>query len=112
MSRWDQKRSHLQIVGDEEMLKKAPPVFHYFLGIIFAGTTLLILKYYVHNAILRFFGMGLLCIVLGIWGNYVKLVFFRIPWGNRIYKIINCLIALVGIYFLFYSGFLFFSPSR
>ena len=36
------------------MKNKFPSFFHYFLGIIFAGTTLYILEYYVHNAILIF----------------------------------------------------------
>ncbi|BCY18976.1 hypothetical protein hrd7_28250 [Leptolinea sp. HRD-7] len=100
-----------KIAGDEEMIKKAPPFFHYFLGIMLAGTTLLILKYYVHNAILRFFGMGILCTILGIWGNKVKLVFFRIPWGDRSYKIINYFTILVGIFFLIYSVYLYTFPS-
>lgn len=94
------------------MINKAPPFFHYFLAIMVAGTTLLILKYYVPNAILRFFVMGILCIILGLWGNAVKLVFFRIPWGEKSYKIINYLTILVGIIFLLYCAYLFTIPSR
>jgi hypothetical protein len=88
-------------------MNKVPPFFHYFLGIIFAGSILIILKYDVQYPVFRYLGVGFVCLILGIWGNLTKLVFFRIPWGERSYKIINFILIFAGIAFLTYGGYLY-----
>lgn len=80
---------------------------HYILGIIFSGVYLLTAYHYLQYEIEKCFIYGLFFVIIGIWGNIAELVFFRIPWGEKSYKIINYISILIGVLSILYSGYLF-----
>jgi hypothetical protein len=80
---------------------------HYILGIFFSCVYLLTADHYLHYEVEKCFVYGLFFIIIGIWGNKAKLVFFRVPWGEKSYKYINYVSMIIGTLAILYSGYLF-----
>jgi hypothetical protein len=92
----------------EIIMEKFPKIGHFIiftivaLGIfIFISTT--------KNEIYKYFSFSVLLILTGIWGNIAEMVMIRIPANEKTYKYINFAIILVGVGYLCYSFYLFFS---
>lgn len=79
----------------------------YVLGIIFAGTYLLLVDHYLDSETEICLALGIFCIIIGLWGNKAKLVILRIPWNENSYSYINYFFVLLGVILLLYSGYLY-----
>jgi hypothetical protein len=80
---------------------------HYILAIIFSGVYLVAVDHFLYNEAQVCLALGIFCVIIGIWGNKAKLVILRIPWGEKSYKIINCILVIIGVMLIFYGGYLF-----
>ncbi len=81
------------------------PGIHFILFLIVGISYLILIDKYILEEGLGLAAVGLFSLVTGIWGNVAGLVFLKIPYGPKSYKIINYVLIVVGIICITYGSY-------